>query len=72
MLTDEISEIDIAGTAIDTNATAEQHVGVVELVNVGPVHHLPCFELIFYDRCSSATVLYIMLPSTVIFGSVEQ
>jgi hypothetical protein len=32
MLTDEISEIDIARTATDTNATAEQHVGVAKLV----------------------------------------
>ena len=28
MLTDNISEVDIARTAIDTNATAQKHVGV--------------------------------------------
>ena len=58
MLADEISEIDIARTAIDTNATAEQHVGVVKLVDIGPVHYLPRFELIFMSDVHQQRALH--------------
>ena len=39
MLTDNFSEVDIARAAVDTNAAAEQHIGVARPVNddvVGP------------------------------------
>ena len=41
MLTDNISEVDIARTAIDTNATAQKHVGVAGHVSADRwfVHH---------------------------------